>query len=192
MKPQGHRDALLSLQPSWTKDTQMTFKRNLAVLSLAALVAGCQSTGEEYESNVFDASQVNTQQEAKTVNILSISPTKIKVSNEANKKAATVIGGLLGAVAGGVLGNTRNKDTAVIGAVGGGVVGALGGSLVNDTTLVPGILIGYSENGKIYTSAQVGKACEFQLGGVALMVKTLSNETRIQPNASCPEPTNKG
>jgi outer membrane lipoprotein SlyB len=170
----------------------MTFKRNLAVLSLAALVTGCQSTGEEYEANVFDASQVNTQQEAKTVNILSISPTKIKVSNEANKKVATVIGGLLGAVAGGVLGNTHNKDTAVIGAVGGGVAGALGGSLVNDTSLVPGVLIGYSENGKIYTSAQVGKVCEFKLGGVALMVKTLSNETRIQPNASCPEPTSKG
>ena len=170
----------------------MTFKRNLAVLSLAALVAGCQSTGEEYEANVFDASQVNTQQEAKTVNILSISPTKIKVSNEANKKAATVVGGLLGAVAGGVLGNTHNSDTAIIGAVGGGAAGALGGSLVNDTTLVPGVLIGYSENGKIFTSAQVGKACEFKLGGVALMVKTLSNETRIQPNTSCPEPTNKG
>lgn len=170
----------------------MNFKLNLAVLSLAALVAGCQSTGEEYEANVFDASQVNTQQEARTVKIITVSPTKIKVSNEGNKKAAMMIGGLLGAVGGGVLGNTHNTDTAVIGAVGGGAAGAMAGSLVNETSLVPGVLIAYSEDGKIYTSAQVGKACEFKLGEISLMVKTMSNETRIQPNASCPEPASKG
>ena len=58
------------------------------VLSIAAVLAGCQATGEEYQADVFDASQVNTQQEAKTVKILTISPSKIKVSNDKNKNAA--------------------------------------------------------------------------------------------------------
>ena len=50
-----------------------------------------------------------------------------------------------------------------------------------------GIIV-YAENGKIFTSAQVGRPCEFKVGEISLMVMTLSNETRIQPNATCPEP----
>jgi hypothetical protein len=77
---------------------------------------------------------------------------------------------------------------AVVGGVAGGAGGVLAGSMVNESSLVPGVLISYSEAGKIYTSAQVGKVCEFTPGEISLMVKTLSNETRIQPNAACPEP----
>lgn len=164
------------------------FKQTMAVLSLAAILAGCQATGEEYQADVFDASQINSQQPARTVQIITVSPTKIKVSNEANRKAATVAGGLIGAIGGGALGANRNSNTALVGAVGGGTAGALAGSLVSDTSLVPGVLIGYSENGKIYTSAQVGHICQFNAGSVSLMVTMLNNETRIQPNATCPPP----
>ncbi len=164
------------------------FKQTVAVLSLAAVLAGCQATGEDYQADVFDASQVNTKQPAKTVQILTVSPTKIKVSNASNRQAAQVVGGLLGAVGGGALGAKHNGDTALIGAVGGGAAGALAGSMVNETSLVPGVLLGYSEDGKIYTSAQVGKPCQFAPGSVSLMVMMLNNETRIQPNATCPEP----
>ncbi|HYQ37866.1 MAG TPA: hypothetical protein VER09_02880 [Pseudomonas sp.] len=166
----------------------MMFKKNLAVLSLAVIVAGCQATGEEYQANVFDAGQVNSQQEAKTVKILTVTPTKINVSNEKNRKAAQMVGGLLGAVGGAALGANKNHDTAVVGGVAGGAGGVLAGSMVNESSLVSGVLISYSEAGKIYTSAQVGKVCEFTPGEISLMVKTLSNETRIQPNAACPEP----
>jgi len=164
------------------------FKQTLAVLSLAAALAGCQATGEDYQADVFDASQVNTQQPAKTIKIITVSETKIKVSNAANRQAATVVGGLLGAVGGGALGAGRNGQTAAIGAVGGGAAGALAGSLVSETSLVPGVLIGYSENGRIFTSAQVGRPCQFTPGSITLMVMMLNNETRIQPNATCPAP----
>ncbi|MGH8420475.1 MAG: hypothetical protein ACRER8_24870 [Pseudomonas sp.] len=163
------------------------FKHGVLVISLAAFITGCQSTGEENQADVFDSSQVNSQQEAKTVKIISVSPAKIKVSNERNRQAATLVGGVLGLAAGGALGATKNRDTALVGGVAGGAAGALAGSMVNDTTLVPGVLIGYSEEGKIFTSAQVGKICEFKAGEISLMVKTLKNETRIQPNAACPE-----
>lgn len=162
-------------------------KHCLALTVVASLV-GCQATGEQYQSDVFDASQVNTQQEAKTVKIITISPTKIKVSNEKNKKAAMMVGGVLGLLGGAALGAGKNTDTAIVGGVAGGGAGALAGSMVSDTSLVPGVLIGYSENGKIFTSAQVGRPCDFEVGGVSLMVMTTSNETRIQPNATCPEP----
>ena len=108
------------------------------VKAFAAVLAGCQTSGEEYQADVFDASQVNTQQEAKTVKILTISPSKIKVSNEKNKKAAMMAGGVLGLIGGAALGNTKNTDTAIVGGVAGGAAGAMAGSLVDDTTLVPG------------------------------------------------------
>lgn len=162
-------------------------KHCLALTVVASLV-GCQATGEQYQSDVFDASQVNTQQEAKTVKIITVSPTKIKVSNEKNQKAAMMVGGVLGALGGAALGAGKNTDTAIIGGVAGGGAGALAGSMVSDTSLVPGVLIGYSENGKIFTSAQVGRPCDYKVGEISLMVMTMSNETRIQPNAACPDP----
>lgn len=164
------------------------FKQGALVLAMAAFVAGCQSTGEEYQADVFDATQVNTQQEAKTVKIVTVSPTKIKVDNTRNRQTAQLVGGALGLVAGGALGAQNNRDTAIVGGVAGGGAGVLAGSMVDSTSLVPGVLIGYAEGGKIYTSAQVGKLCEFKVGEVSLMVKTVRNETRIQPNATCPEP----
>ncbi|MDI4463003.1 hypothetical protein E7V43_23185, partial [Escherichia coli] len=36
------------------------------------------------------------------------------------------------------------------------------------------------------TSTQVGKACQFTTG-LAVLISTKDNETRIQPNATCPE-----
>lgn len=156
------------------------------LLSLAVALVGCQSTGDEYQADVFDASQVNSQQEAKTVKIITVSPARIKVSNAKNQQAAQVAGGLLGALAGGALGNQKNKDTAIIGAVSGAAAGVAAGSLVNRETLVSGVLISYQEDGRIFTSSQVGKACEFAVGEVSLLVKTKNNETRIQSNATCP------
>lgn len=166
----------------------MTIFTRCLALSVVVGLSGCQATGDQYEADVFDASQVNTQQEAKTVKIITVSPTRIKVSNEKNQKAAMMVGGVLGAIGGAALGNQNNTDTAIVGGVAGGAAGAMAGSLVNDSTLVPGVLIGYSEDGKIFTSAQVGRPCQFQVGQISLMVMTLSNETRIQPNGSCPEP----
>jgi outer membrane lipoprotein SlyB len=162
-----------------------------AALLTALTLAGCQTTGEEYQADVFDASQVNTRQQARTVKIITVTPTKIKVSNEANRKAATVVGGLLGVIGGAAIGAGRSHEGALVGAVGGGAAGALAGSMVNDTSLVPGVLIGYSENGTVYTSAQVGRACQFSTESVSLIVTMLNDETRIQPNATCP-PATKG
>ena len=50
-------------------------KRCCLSLAIATLITGCQSTGEQYQADVFDATQVNTQQEAKTVQIVTGSPT---------------------------------------------------------------------------------------------------------------------
>lgn len=162
------------------------FHRSFVLISIAAILGGCQATGDQYQADVFDASQVNSQQEAKTVKIITISPARIKVSNDNNRQTAQIVGGLLGAVAGGALGKQKNTDTALIGAAGGGAAGVAAGSLVSAEILVPGVLISYQENGKIFTSAQVGKPCEFAIGEISLLVKTKSNETRIQPNATCP------
>ena len=51
--------------------------------------------------------------------------------------------------------------------------------------IVEGVSIGYLERGKIFSSAQVGRACEYR-AGTTIIISTSPTETRIQPNASCP------
>ena len=70
--------------------------------------------------------------------------------------------------------------------LGGGAVGAAAGSMVNDKTLVEGVSLTYKEGTKVYTSTQVGKECQFTTG-LAVVITTTYNETRIQPNTKCPE-----
>jgi len=164
----------------------MTLFSRTLFLSVVAVLAGCQASGTQYQANVFDASQVNSRQPARTIRIITVSTAQIVVSNQDNKKAATMVGGLLGVIGGAVLGANHNTDTAIAGGVAGGALGALGGSMVNDKSMVPGVLIGYSEDGQTFTSAQVGQPCEFKPGEISLMVTTYANETRIQPNAVCP------
>ena len=169
----------------------MKLNTTLTCLSLsAALLAGCQSTGSEYKASVYDTNQVNTKQEAKTVKIISVLPAQVAVDNTEGKEAAKTFGTLLGAVAGGAVGYNagggKSAAGTVAGAVGGGTLGAIAGDMAEDKILVDGVTLAYSEEDKIYTSTQVGKVCEFQ-PGVALVVTTTSNETRIQPNATCPK-----
>jgi outer membrane lipoprotein SlyB len=167
-----------------------TVAKAMAVLSVILLITGCQATGEEYQADVFSAGQVNTKQEAKTVKIISVTPAKVKVSNEANKKKAQFGLAALGALAGGAAGANSDKDDdntkTAVGALAGGALGAAAGNAVSSETLVPGVLISYSEDDKIFTSAQVGQVCQFKPGEISLLVATSANATRIQPNATCP------
>ncbi len=157
-------------------------------LTLTTLLAGCSTSGEQYQANVYKAGQVNSRQAAKTVKILAVMPAKIEVDNTEGKQNAQMVGGVLGAIAGGVVGNktTNHSGTGTaVGAVAGAGVGAAGGSLVKDKVLVDGVSITYVEDGQTYSSAQVGKMCEFT-PGIALVISSDGAETRLQPNATCP------
>ncbi len=59
-------------------------------------------------------------------------------------------------------------------------------SNADDKTLVEGVSLTYKEGTKVYTSTQVGKECQFTTG-LAVVITTTYNETRIQPNTKCPE-----
>lgn len=160
----------------------------LGISTLCLSLQGCVTAGQEFQADVFDSSQVNTKQEAKTVRILTVSPAKVKVTNEQNRQRAQLIGGILGAATGIAVGYNNQRNQEVGGALAGGAMGAAAGTLVPGTVLVDGVLLGYSLEGKIYTSTQIGRPCQFALGQISLMVTMLTNETRIQPNATCPEP----
>lgn len=90
-------------------------------------------------------------------------------------------------MAGHNVGTGSNLGTAA-GAVGGGggAVGAAAGTLVKDKSIVEGVSLTYKDGTKMFTSTQVGKSCQFT-PGLAVVISTKNNETRIQPNASCPE-----
>lgn len=115
-------------------------------------------------------------------------PAKVAVDNTANKQAAQTFGAILGAVVGGVAGHNVGSGSGLCttaGAVGGGAVGAAVGTLVKDKSIVEGVSLTYKEGTKVFTSTQVGKPCQFTTG-LAVVISTKNNETRIQPNTTCP------
>ncbi|MDE3015772.1 MAG: hypothetical protein KGI29_02480 [Pseudomonadota bacterium] len=161
----------------------------IAAIACVALLSGCMANGQQYASDVYQAGQVNEQQEAKTVRILAVLPAKIEVDNTQGQKNAQVIGGLLGALGGAVAGHQiaqNGGQGAVVGGASGAAVGVAAGSLVSNKVLVKGVSITYTHHHKTYNSAQVGRLCEFK-PGVAIMITTKAHETRIQPNATCPK-----
>lgn len=161
-------------------------KSKLFFIASAMIITGCAATGENLKGNVYQAGQVNQMQAARSVRIISILPAQVEIDNSKQKQQAQVGGAMLGALAGG-LGAGLGTDTVgwgILGAAGGGAVGAAAGSLVNDRILVQGVTLGYTENGRMFSSTQVGQPCEFMLG-TSMIIATMQGETRIQSNANC-------
>ncbi|MHZ79082.1 hypothetical protein EAW09_24925, partial [Salmonella enterica subsp. enterica serovar Agona] len=120
-------------------------------------LSGCQSNADQYAADVYDAGQLNSKQETKTVNIISVLPAKVAVDNTQNKQAAQTFGAILGAVAGGVAGHNVGSGSGLgtaAGAVGGGTVGAAAGTLVKDKSIVEGVSLTYKDGTKLFTSTQ--------------------------------------
>ncbi len=164
-----------------------------ALLATFAL-AGCQTSGNDYRSDVYTTNQVNQAQEVMSVNIIAINPAQIRVRN-ANQESLETTGAILGAVIGGVLGNQAHHHRTAS-RLGGAAAGAYAGSTVANAfnnegqTVVEGVQLIYKlKNGRMLQSAQVGRLCEFSLGP-AIMVMPSQGETRIQPNnpMGCPQP----
>ena len=67
----------------------MNFKKCALPLALIACfsIAGCQSNADEHAADVYQTDQLNSKQETKTVNIISVLPAKVAVDNTANKLA---------------------------------------------------------------------------------------------------------
>lgn len=152
---------------------------------LSMLLTACAVDSESLGADVYDSTQLNTRQEAKAINIISVLPAKVAISNRSNKELSQTAGALLGAVAGAVIGSQNGTAGALAGGVAGATVGGASGSMVKDKVLIEGVSLTYREGSKIYTSTQAGKKCQFKPGS-ALMITTKANETRIQPNAECP------
>jgi len=165
----------------------MKAQKLITTLAIVA-ISGCAATGENLKGNVYKAGQVNAAQAARTIKITAVLPAQIEVDNAKQRQQAQVGGALLGALAGGLGGGFGGLGTGgtVATTAGGGAVGAAAGSLVADKVLVQGVSIAYVEDGKMFTSAQVGKECEFKVNATALIISTGPNETRIQPNGVCP------
>lgn len=159
----------------------------MVLIAVMSVLTGCAATGENLKGNVYKAGQVNTAQTARSIKIITVLPAQIEVDNSQQKKRAQVGGAILGALAGGLgggfggIGGLATTGTTVAG----GAIGAGAGSMVSDKILVAGVSIAYTENGNMFTSAQVGKQCEFK-PGTTIIISTSPNETRIQSNATCP------
>lgn len=93
----------------------MKFKKCLLPVAMLAsfTLAGCQSNADDHAADVYQTDQLNTKQETKTVNIISILPAKVAVDNAQNKRNAQAFGALIGAVAGGVIVTTTSGLAAI-------------------------------------------------------------------------------
>lgn len=151
----------------------------------ALILAGCANDGSVYRSDVYSSSMVNQAQEVKTVEIIAVMPARIAVSNSSERSDGLNTGAILGALAGAATGLlvSDHSDAVIAGTVAGGALGGLAGRSAagKSQNLVDGVQITFKQNGKIYTSAQVGQLCEFRTG-TAIMVSPSPNATRIQPN----------
>jgi outer membrane lipoprotein SlyB len=156
------------------------------IISTISFISGCQATGEQYQADVFTTNDVNTKKEVKTIELLMVQLGKVQIDNTSGKETATKAAGIFGAVLGAALGSSKNSETAALAGLAGGTVGAVGGSMVADKVMVDGVMLTYIENGKTYTSAQVGKECQFKVGIAAMIFNEDTKETRIQPNNTCP------
>jgi outer membrane lipoprotein SlyB len=158
-----------------------------SALTAIALITGCAATGEQHKANVYRAGQLNQAQNSQVVKIMSIQPAQVEVDNTQGKKNAEMAGAVLGALLG-AQGSRKsnNSNTKANAVVGGAALGGAAGSMVSDKTLVDGVQLSYMLSGKLITSVQVGKSCEFTKGE-AIMISTTPTETRIQPNAECPK-----
>lgn len=166
--------------------TKTIFKFTSALTAIA-LITGCAATGEQHKANVYRAGQLNQAAKSEVISITLILPAQVEVDNTQGKKNAEMAGALLGALAGaGATKKSKNADTKAAGVLGGAAVGAAAGSMVSDKVLVDGVQLTYSLNGKLITSVQVGRACEYKVGS-SLLVSTSPTETRIQPNSECPK-----
>lgn len=161
-------------------------KTSIAAIVLASVaLTGCANNADSYAADVYQVDQLNSRQETKTVNIISVLPAKVAVDNKANHDAAQAVGTILGAIAGAALGYQASDMGAAAAGLAGATVGAVAGGVTKDKVMVDGVSLTYKEDDKVYTSTQVGKQCLFTTG-TAVVITTKVNETRVQPNATCP------
>lgn len=75
----------------------MKFKKCFLPVAILAsfTLAGCQSNADDHAADVYQTDQLNTKQETKTVNIISILPAKVAVDNSQNKRNAQPLAHLL-------------------------------------------------------------------------------------------------
>ena len=141
------------------------------------------TNADDHAADVYQTDQLNTKQETKTVNIISILPQKLPQTTPKINRNCTSLRRFIGAVAGGISATT--SGLAAIPerqqVVGGGAAGQQR-VLVNDKTLVEGVSLTYKE-GTVYTT-QVGKECQFTTG---LAVITRITKRVFSQIPKCPE-----
>ena len=165
-------------------------KITVSVIALAAVlaVAGCANDNEKYRADVYGPGALNQAQRVRTVEILSIAPARVALPNSRKSETAALGGALGGAILGAVIGNQfghgrhSRAGGRLAGAAIGGIVGGKGADIAaGETDYQEGVQLTFRVDDQMYTSVQVGHACEYQLG-TAMMVQQNASGSRIQPN----------
>ena len=94
-------------------------KTKLLVPAVALFaLAGCQTNGDMYRSDVYGSNQVNQAQQVQTVEIIAIQPARVAVNNQSDRNVSQMVGTALGGILGAVIGNQvthhRDSGTAIV------------------------------------------------------------------------------
>lgn len=178
------------ISPDSRRGTAIIGFRACALALVAFSLGSCADPGKASKANVYQAHSVNTRQEVQTVNILAIQPAKVEVDNTHNQAVAKDVGAISGGAIGAIVGSDLFDNNRALGGLFGGLIGAsagadVGGAVQQATALVDGVQIIYQDSGnRVLSSTQVAKPCEYA-PGLALVIVTKANETRIQSNHDC-------
>ena len=72
-------------------------KTKLLVPAVALFaLAGCQTNGDMYRSDVYGSNQVNQAQQVQTVEIIAIQPARVAVNNQSDRNVSQMVGTALG------------------------------------------------------------------------------------------------
>jgi hypothetical protein len=162
-----------------------SLQMNKFVLMLALIIMyGCSATEKNLNSTTGKNPQVTNVQTSKSIQIISVLPTKIETDNFQAQFAASALSAATRGISGqyGGVGSLGTMGTTIEG----GTIGNSTGLMAPDKITVNGVSITYSVNKEIVTSSQTGKACEFKPGPSILDSTADVTKIRILPNATCP------
>jgi len=152
------------------------------LMAVISLLSGCSTTSENMQSNSTVAGLGDTVQSPNPIKITAVTSIKLKADNAQAQFAAAQLAALTRGI-GGRFGGVGSLGTAGT-TIDGGTLGNSTGLMIPDKVLVDGVSITYLANEKMFTTAQPGRACDFQPGSATLLSDG-DNETRVQSNARC-------
>ncbi|MGI9392186.1 MAG: hypothetical protein ACR2N8_01430 [Parvibaculales bacterium] len=161
----------------------MRIDKTAFIILLLVFMSGCVKLGTGLRSDEYSAVDINKRQEVIELEIISVKKAKVVLDDIRKLEVGKLFGSLVGAAIGSAVGNrSDNEGEAIIAGI---VAGRdIASNLADRKSVIDGVSIVYRQGNKNFSSAQLGRPCEYK-AGKAFIISGDREETRVQPNAVC-------